>query len=100
MESNLEDMAAYLRGCYFGQELTVRTYHSGIVRKRILPVLLHSPAPTSHDLEVRQSHSRFTSSLKLGLGKAVHSHRHVGRMRFVNRCCQHSYFSFAVSLGG
>lgn len=28
------------KGCYIGQELTVRTYHTGATRKRILPVRL------------------------------------------------------------
>lgn len=31
----------FRKGCYVGQELTVRTYHTGVVRKRILPVLIH-----------------------------------------------------------
>lgn len=30
------------KGCYLGQELTIRTHHTGIVRKRILPVQLYS----------------------------------------------------------
>ncbi|CAK9779781.1 Aminomethyltransferase folate-binding domain-containing protein [Cutaneotrichosporon oleaginosum] len=29
------------KGCYLGQELTVRTYHTGATRKRILPVYLY-----------------------------------------------------------
>ncbi|KAK3075382.1 hypothetical protein LTS18_014051, partial [Coniosporium uncinatum] len=29
--------------CYVGQELTIRTHHTGVVRKRILPVQLYSP---------------------------------------------------------
>lgn len=33
----------FRKGCYVGQELTVRTYHTGVVRKRILPILLHQP---------------------------------------------------------
>jgi folate-binding protein YgfZ len=31
----------FKKGCYVGQELTIRTKHTGVVRKRILPVLLH-----------------------------------------------------------
>ncbi|XP_031845661.1 iron-sulfur cluster assembly factor IBA57, mitochondrial [Nomia melanderi] len=27
------------KGCYIGQELTARTYHTGVVRKRIMPLL-------------------------------------------------------------
>lgn len=30
----------FRKGCFVGQELTVRTYHTGIIRKRILPVLI------------------------------------------------------------
>jgi len=31
----------FRKGCYIGQELTVRTYHTGVIRKRIFPVALH-----------------------------------------------------------
>ncbi|WWC57694.1 uncharacterized protein I303_100228 [Kwoniella dejecticola CBS 10117] len=30
----------FRKGCYLGQELTVRTYHTGATRKRILPIRL------------------------------------------------------------
>ena len=30
----------YDKGCYLGQELTARTHFTGVVRKRMLPVLL------------------------------------------------------------
>lgn len=33
----------FKKGCYIGQELTVRTFHTGVVRKRILPVVIHKP---------------------------------------------------------
>ncbi|KAI0320225.1 Aminomethyltransferase folate-binding domain-containing protein [Amylostereum chailletii] len=44
MESNLDIMGGldFRKGCYVGQELTVRTYHTGVVRKRIYPVVIHS----------------------------------------------------------
>ena len=48
-----------------GQELTVRTYHTGVVRKRILPVLFQSQTPASHGLDDNQSHSRFISGLSI-----------------------------------
>ncbi|KAG9190997.1 transferase CAF17, mitochondrial [Alternaria panax] len=32
----------FKKGCYVGQELTIRTKHTGIVRKRILPVRIDS----------------------------------------------------------
>ncbi|KAI9890566.1 MAG: ccr4 associated factor [Vezdaea aestivalis] len=41
-ESNLDALGAidFRKGCYVGQELTIRTHHTGVVRKRILPVYL------------------------------------------------------------
>ncbi|EPE33725.1 Folate-binding protein [Glarea lozoyensis ATCC 20868] len=39
LESNIELMGGidFRKGCYVGQELTIRTHHTGVVRKRILP---------------------------------------------------------------
>ncbi|CAN7998773.1 unnamed protein product, partial [Ixodes hexagonus] len=31
---------SFHKGCYVGQELTARTHHTGVVRKRIMPVVL------------------------------------------------------------
>jgi len=41
-ESNLDYMNGidYRKGCYVGQELTIRTHHTGVVRKRVLPIQL------------------------------------------------------------
>lgn len=40
MECNMDVSRAidFRKGCYVGQELTIRTHHTGVVRKRILPV--------------------------------------------------------------
>lgn len=51
-ESNIDYMGGldYRKGCYVGQELTIRTHHTGVVRKRILPVVLYGedePVPTT-----------------------------------------------------
>ncbi|KAL3423336.1 transferase CAF17, mitochondrial [Phlyctema vagabunda] len=42
-ESNIDYMGGvdYRKGCYVGQELTIRTHHTGVVRKRILPLMLY-----------------------------------------------------------
>ena len=42
-ESNIDffDGIDFRKGCYLGQELTIRTHHTGVVRKRILPVQLY-----------------------------------------------------------
>ena len=41
-ESNMDFFGGidFRKGCYLGQELTIRTHHTGVVRKRILPVQL------------------------------------------------------------
>lgn len=43
-ECNIDFMGGidFKKGCYVGQELTIRTQHTGVVRKRILPVSLYS----------------------------------------------------------
>jgi len=46
LESNMDYMGGidFQKGCYVGQELTIRTRHTGVVRKRILPVQLYDSA--------------------------------------------------------
>lgn len=43
LESGMDYMRGvdFRKGCYVGQELTIRTHHQGVVRKRILPVQLY-----------------------------------------------------------
>ncbi|KAH6611029.1 hypothetical protein Trco_001049 [Trichoderma cornu-damae] len=43
LESNMEHMNGidFHKGCYVGQELTIRTKHRGVVRKRILPCAIY-----------------------------------------------------------
>lgn len=43
LEGNLDVMGGvdFRKGCYVGQELTIRTKHRGVVRKRVLPVMLY-----------------------------------------------------------
>lgn len=42
LEANLEELNAlcFTKGCYLGQELTARTKHQGMVRKKLYPVLI------------------------------------------------------------
>jgi len=40
LENNLDYLhgVSFHKGCYIGQELTARTHHTGVIRKRILPI--------------------------------------------------------------
>ena len=46
MNANIDLMKGidFKKGCYIGQELTIRTHHTGVVRRRILPISLYDPA--------------------------------------------------------
>ncbi|KAI9686165.1 MAG: mRNA-decapping enzyme subunit 2 [Bathelium mastoideum] len=43
-QSNIDIMGGidFRKGCYVGQELTIRTQHTGVVRRRILPLMLYN----------------------------------------------------------
>ncbi|KAI2471453.1 Aminomethyltransferase folate-binding domain-containing protein [Annulohypoxylon bovei var. microspora] len=49
LEANMDVAGGidFRKGCYVGQELTIRTRHRGVVRKRILPVLLYPSSSSS-----------------------------------------------------
>lgn len=58
LESNMEFMGGidFHKGCYVGQELTIRTKHRGVVRKRILPCAIYdvdkaAPAALAYEPE-------------------------------------------------
>jgi len=47
LENGLDELNGidWNKGCYLGQELTARTKHRGLVRKRVLPVAIDGPIP-------------------------------------------------------
>ena len=60
-ESNIDYMGGidFRKGCYVGQELTIRTHHTGVVRKRILPVQLYASGKDvqSQDILIYDEHT-------------------------------------------
>lgn len=70
MEANfdLNQAIDFKKGCYVGQELTIRTKHTGVVRKRILPVQIFRPGERIPD---DQTAPVFDPAWTLGGGEEI-----------------------------
>ncbi|ELR18812.1 glycine cleavage Tprotein (aminomethyl transferase) domain containing protein [Acanthamoeba castellanii str. Neff] len=55
LECNLDALngVSYDKGCYLGQELTSRVHHTGVIRKRLMPVMCFSPEDEAREKELR-----------------------------------------------
>ena len=71
-ESNFDHLNGidFRKGCYVGQELTIRTQHTGVIRKRILPCQIY-PSNSSPPLELTYIPDA-TSGERRPLGLASH----------------------------
>ncbi|XP_011644501.1 putative transferase CAF17 homolog, mitochondrial [Pogonomyrmex barbatus] len=66
---------SFHKGCYVGQELTARTYHTGVVRKRLMPLLLDDipDKPLAYDEKILNESDKVVGKFrgcvdKYGLG--------------------------------
>jgi len=85
MEANLDVMGGvdFRKGCYVGQELTVRTYHTGVIRKRIFPVALHDsskPLQEAEELDSEAPADKTIKPLVLGTGGDIRKPRGTGKL--------------------
>ncbi len=48
LENGFDELSGldWNKGCYLGQELTSRTKYRGLVRKRLMPVMIDGPTPS------------------------------------------------------
>lgn len=80
----------FRKGCYVGQELTIRTHHRGVTRKRLLPIQLYDlasdtqggPASLSYDPSVQLTLPSGESDI-VKAGAATRRNRSAGT--FLNR---------------
>ncbi|XP_064618390.1 putative transferase CAF17 homolog, mitochondrial [Liolophura sinensis] len=74
LESNLVYLngACFQKGCYIGQELTARTYHTGVTRKRLMPLIFEKlPENISPGTDIKTEDNKQA-------GKYRHSVGHYG----------------------
>lgn len=72
LESNLVYMQgiSFSKGCYIGQELTARTHHTGVVRKRLMPVRFSAPVQDLEEGAALQTQSgKPAGKHRAGVGK-------------------------------
>ncbi|KAM5157819.1 putative transferase CAF17, mitochondrial [Mantella aurantiaca] len=73
LESNLVYMngISFSKGCYLGQELTARTHHTGVIRKRLVPVRLSPPLPAEcEESEIVTPAGKAAGKYRAGVGDA------------------------------
>ncbi|XP_012251335.2 putative transferase CAF17 homolog, mitochondrial [Athalia rosae] len=68
LESNCDYLhgVSFHKGCYIGQELTARTHHTGVIRKRLMPITLNAvpPEPLEYDLNIWDTTQKSVGKLK------------------------------------
>ncbi len=71
LESNLDYLhgVSFHKGCYIGQELTARSHHTGVIRKRLMPVKLGAYEEIfDQDQEIVDHNAKAVGKLRNGLG--------------------------------
>jgi folate-binding Fe-S cluster repair protein YgfZ len=77
------NLVDFRKGCYIGQELTVRTYHTGVIRKRVFPVALHDSSRPLEEVEQLVSEAPADKTIKplvLDTGGDIRKPRGTGKL--------------------
>lgn len=78
LESNADFLhgVSFHKGCYIGQELTARTYHTGVIRKRLMPLRL-----SKSNAHVQAAPVTTIAGINLGKVMGVSGERALGLLR-------------------
>ncbi|XP_014779538.1 putative transferase CAF17 homolog, mitochondrial isoform X2 [Octopus bimaculoides] len=72
LENNLVFLngVSFQKGCYIGQELTARTHHRGVIRKRLMPIFFQSePGEIMKDKPIVDSTGKNIGKFRGNIGK-------------------------------
>lgn len=66
LESNCDYLhgVSFHKGCYLGQEFTARTHHTGVIRKRLMPLQLTGKLPDSCSTQIETSDGAVLGKLR------------------------------------
>lgn len=60
---------SFHKGCYLGQEFTARTYHTGVIRKRIMPITMESDVQVGYDTAIINEKDQLMGKVKGAQGR-------------------------------
>lgn len=65
-ESNCDFMngVSFHKGCYIGQELTARTHHTGVVRKRLMPIIFEKNVVMTENVDIKNEEKQSVGKLR------------------------------------
>lgn len=94
LESNADYLhgISFHKGCYLGQEFTARTHHTGVVRKRLLPVQFTADTPRLTAKSSRNVES--TDGVQLGKVRGFHGDRGLALLKYETALVQESALVF------
>lgn len=83
LEANCDYLhgVSFHKGCYIGQEVTARTHHTGVVRKRLMPLILDSEESGSITLDSPIEDATGNKTMAIGKLRGIERNSGIGLMR-------------------
>lgn len=72
---------SFQKGCYIGQELTARTYHTGVIRKRVMPIKIIDP-PIESDQMLQMQNIIDTQGKTVGRFRSNYGNQGLAILKF------------------